>query len=241
MAKQLINLGTPNGRDGDTVRVAFTKINGNFNDLYTSIDLNNIGTNVRPAASGTHDIGGVDRVWHAVWVGPEGIHIGDKLLSVNGAGAVTIDGAVIATPSGAAANVDWTATEGLSSILNKPTLSAVATTGSYTDLSNAPTIPTQVSDLTNDLNYSTFTGSYTDLVNKPALFSGSYFDLRNRPSLFTGNYDDLVNKPNLFSGSYADLNNKPTIPTDLSQLADSTGLLGSVSNVIDGGTATSFD
>jgi hypothetical protein len=30
MAKQLINLGTPNGRDGDTVRVAFGKINENL-------------------------------------------------------------------------------------------------------------------------------------------------------------------------------------------------------------------
>jgi hypothetical protein len=240
MAKQLINLGTPNGRDGDTVRVAFTKINENFNDLYTSIDLNNIGTNVRPDVSGTHDIGGVDRVWHAVWVGPEGVHIGDKLLSVDGAGAVTVDGIVIATPNGAAANVDWSATAGSSSILNKPTLSAVATTGSYTDLLNAPAIPAQVSDLTNDLNYSTFSGSYTDLVNKPILFSGSYFDLRNRPSLFMGDYTELVNKPELFSGSYIDLNNKPTIPTDLSQLADSTGLLGSVSSVIDGGSAASF-
>ena len=43
-----------------------------------------------------------------------------------------------------------------------------------------------------------------------------------------------------FSGSYIDLNNKPTIPTDISQLADSTGMLGSVSSIIDGGTATSF-
>lgn len=39
-------------------------------------------------------------------------------------------------------NADWNATEGDALILNKPTLSTVATSGSYTDLSNKPTIPT---------------------------------------------------------------------------------------------------
>lgn len=39
-------------------------------------------------------------------------------------------------------NADWDATSGVSQILNKPTLAAVATSGSYTDLSDTPTIPT---------------------------------------------------------------------------------------------------
>lgn len=39
-------------------------------------------------------------------------------------------------------NADWNATEGDALILNKPTLSTVATSGSYNDLSNKPTIPT---------------------------------------------------------------------------------------------------
>ena len=38
-------------------------------------------------------------------------------------------------------------------------------------------------------------------------------------------YNDLTNLPTLFSGSYTDLTDKPTIPTDISQLADSTNLL----------------
>jgi len=33
--------------------------------------------------------------------------------------------------------------------------------------------------------YSTFSGSYTDLSNKPTLFSGSYTDLTNKPTLVT--------------------------------------------------------
>jgi hypothetical protein len=48
---------------------------------------------------------------------------------------------------------DWAQSSGPSSILNKPTLSKVATTGSYNDLSSTPTIPTKVSQLTNDVPY----------------------------------------------------------------------------------------
>ena len=56
-------------------------------------------------------------------------------------------------------------------------LSTVATTGSYNDLSNKPTIPNKVSELQNDSGYVAgsslatvaTTGSYTDLTNKPAI------------------------------------------------------------------------
>lgn len=241
MAKQLINLGTPNGRDGDTVRVAFNKINENFGDLYNSIDLNNIATNVRPAAAGVHDIGSVDRPWHAFWVGIEGVHVGDNLLSVNSQGAVTVNGEVVATPGGEGVQADWDAVNGASAILNKPVLSVVATSNDYRDLSHKPTIPTQISQLQNDAGYSTFSGSWTDLTNKPTLFSGSYLALTNKPTLFSGNYDDLAGKPTLFNGNYNSLTNKPTIPTDINQLTDVDSLLGvGASPVLDGGNATSF-
>lgn len=39
-------------------------------------------------------------------------------------------------------NSDWSASSGISQILNKPSLATVATSGSYNDLSNKPTIPT---------------------------------------------------------------------------------------------------
>ena len=42
-------------------------------------------------------------------------------------------------------------------------------------------------------------GSYADLTNKPTLFSGSYADLTNKPTLFSGSYADLTNKPNIVS------------------------------------------
>ena len=244
MAKQLINLGTPNGRDGDTVRVAFTKINENFNDLYTNIDLNNIATNVRPVTGGTYDVGSVDRPWHAFWVGPEGVHIGDKLLSVNGQGAVTVDGQVLATPGGEGVQSDWNAVGGPSAILNKPVLSAVATSNDYRQLSHKPTIPTYTSQLQNDAGFTTFSGSWADLTNKPTLFSGSYLALTNKPSLFSGNYEDLIGKPTLFNGNYSSLTNRPSIPTDVNQLTDVDSLLGGGgigSAIIDGGTAVNQD
>ena len=52
---------------------------------------------------------------------------------------------------------DWaeTNTESVSYIKNKPELSIVATSGSYNDLIDKPTIPTLTSELTNDSNFLT--------------------------------------------------------------------------------------
>ena len=116
-------------------------------------------------------------------------------------------------------NADWNATTGVARILNKPTLSAVATSGSYSDLSNTPTIP--AAQVPSDW---TATTGVTRILNKPALSavatSGSYTDLSNRPTLATvatsGDYADLANRPSLasvaISASYNDLIDQPTIP-----------------------------
>jgi len=115
-------------------------------------------------------------------------------------------------------SADWTATSGPAAILHKPELALVATSGSYDDLANKPTI---------------FSGNYADLSNKPRLSlsatSGSYTDLINLPVLFSGSYSDLTNKPTFFSGSYADLTNTPTIPTSTSQLSNNSGFITSSS------------
>lgn len=58
---------------------------------------------------------------------------------------------------------DWNATSGDAQILNKPTLAAVATSGLYSDLTGTPTIPTRVSDLTNDAGYTTNVGTITGI------------------------------------------------------------------------------
>jgi hypothetical protein len=110
-------------------------------------------------------------------------------------------------------------------------LATVANTGSYTDLTNKPTL---------------FDGVYASLSGKPTLFSGNYNDLTNKPTTFSdyilptatdtilggvkigsnitinagvisvatpfsGSYTDLTNKPTLFDGVYASLSGKPTL------------------------------
>ena len=55
-------------------------------------------------------------------------------------------------------NSDWNASSGVAQILNKPTLATVATSGSYNDLSNQPTIPANLDDL-GDVNAPTPTNA----------------------------------------------------------------------------------
>ena len=109
----------------------------------------------------------------------------------------------------------------LDSKANSADLATVATSGSYNDLSNKPTIP--AAQVQSDWGQTTST-EVDYIKNKPTLASvatsGSYNDLTNKPSLATvatsGDYDDLTNKPSLAtvatSGDYDDLTNKPTIP-----------------------------
>lgn len=76
--------------------------------------------------------------------------------AANGVASLDATGRVPSAQLPAAAaqvNSDWNATTGVAAILNKPNLSAVATTGSYTSLTNRPTIPVNLDDL-GDVNAS---------------------------------------------------------------------------------------
>ena len=112
---------------------------------------------------------------------------------------------------------DWNATVGIASILNKPTLATVATSGSYNDLINKPTIP--AAQIQSDWSQ-TNSVALDFIKNKPTLFSGSWNDLTDKPSLFSGSWNDLTDKPTLFSGSWNDLTDKPTLVTTLNGLSD---------------------
>ena len=90
------------------------------------------------------------------------------------------------------------------------TLSTVAKTGNYNDLTGKP-----------NLKSVSISGDYNDLENKPILkpvaTTGNYNDLDNKPALkpvaTSGSYSDLTDRPNLHavatSGNYNDLENKP--------------------------------
>jgi hypothetical protein len=102
----------------------------------------------------------------------------------------------------AGANISITNSSGVS---GDPTiavtgLAAVATSGSYNDLSNKPTIVGQIQS-----NWTQTNNAQADFIkNKPTLAtvatSGSYNDLSNKPTLAavatSGSYADLINKPN---------------------------------------------
>lgn len=89
-------------------------------------------------------------------------------------------------------NSDWDAASGVAQILNKPSLATVATTGSYNDLTNKPTIPTvnngQLTIQKNGSNVATFTanqsGNSTANISVPTKTS----DLTNDGSDNTAQY-----------------------------------------------------
>lgn len=133
--------------------------------------------------------------------------------------------------AGAEVNVqsNWTESDSSSDayIQNKPSLAAVATSGSYNDLTDKPDIPgSQVQSDWTEAN----TASKAYILHKPNLAavatSGSYTDLSDKPTIPAAQVNSdwnansgvarILNKPNLAtvatSGSYTDLSNKPTIP-----------------------------
>ena len=131
-----------------------------------------------------------------------------QLKTINGESIVGEGNIEIGGGSGTQVQSDWaeTNTESVSYIKNKPTLSIVATSGSFNDLLDKPTIPTKTSELTNDSGF-----------------------LTEHQPLKTINGESLVGTGNItiegFSGDYNDLTNKPSIPTKTSELTNDSGFL----------------
>jgi hypothetical protein len=220
MAKQLINVGAaPNDGSGDTLRSAGQKLNSMMNEIYDKLgEGTNILFNVQSSSTSGH------------------------VLRSNGTAFVNAplsytdltNRPTIPNPQ---VNSDWNATSGITQILNKPSLSLVATSGDYSDLTgrpvlfsgnyndldNKPSIPDP--QVNSDWNA---TSGITQILNKPSLssvaVSGDYSDLINKPSLSTvsttGSYNDLLDKPSLFSGNYEDLANTPIVPETIQDLSN---------------------
>ena len=66
----------------------------------------------------------------------------DGTLELPAGGDITMSGSSVLGGGGGGVQANWDSTSGPSSILNKPTLATVATSGSYTDLSSKPTLGT---------------------------------------------------------------------------------------------------
>ena len=125
-------------------------------------------------------------------------------------------------------------------------LSDVASSGSYTDLTNKPSIPDSTSDLTNDSGFITSSAisGKEDSSNKVTSWTSTTTDTHypseklvkdslddkvdkvNGKGLSTNDYDNTAKNKvdNLAtvatSGSYNDLSNKPTIPTVVDTIAN---------------------
>ena len=88
-----------------------------------------------------------------------------------GAGlSITADGILSATAGGTADSVNW------ENVVGKPTFATVATSGSYNDLTDKPTIPTAYThpdthpaSMITGLSTVATSGSYNDLSNKPTI------------------------------------------------------------------------
>ena len=93
-------------------------------------------------------------------------------------------------------------------------LATVATSGSYNDLSNLPTL---------------FSGAYADLTGKPTLFSGAYADLTGKPTLGTAAATDSTAYATAAQGTQANTND-----TDIDDLYTALNAIGndnSITNV----------
>ena len=127
MAKLNINTGaSDNDKSGDTLRNAFVKVNANFTELYTLTG--GTAADLRELAQD--------------YAAPLFNHASHTNITV------TYDDAnnkILLTGAAAQVQSNWTASSGLGVILNKPTLFS----GSYTDLTSKPTIPTSFSSLVN--------------------------------------------------------------------------------------------
>lgn len=100
-----------------------------------------------------------------------------------------------------------------------PALATVATTGSYADLANKPTIPTKTSQLTNDAAFVTAAGARSAISVSGALA----YDNTTGVISYTAPALAAV----ATSGSYSDLSNKPSIPTKTSDLTNDAGFVTS--------------
>lgn len=123
--------------------------------------------------------------------------------SLASAGNVTVD--IPAAPS--QVNSDWNASSGVAQILNKPTLATVATSGSYTDLINQPSIPP--AQVNSDWNA---VSGVAEILNKPTIPAAqiqSDWNQANNAAL-----DFIKNKPSIPTGTVTSVNSGINISVD---------------------------
>lgn len=97
--------------------------------------------------------------------------------NITNAGDITTGGTITATGdiNGAAFKINQVDVRELveySNLLNAPTFATVATTGSYTDLIDQPTIPTDINQLSDIDNLLAGVSQFTELADTPDVYTG---------------------------------------------------------------------
>ena len=238
MTKQIIKIGEINGKSGDSLYAAFTKVNANFDELYTKTTYSSISGSLIPSEDVTYDLGSPTKQWRHLYVSENTIYVGGQALTVSQDGDVIVNGEVIATPGGGAT---W------NSVVGKPNFAAIATSGSYNDLSDTPSVITNadVGTLGPGDTFFTQTADTVSMGNAAAqnITAGpsgiqiagtggvTIMGVATATVTLGGQTSGNIIFASGTSGiDYGDLSNTPNIPSDVSDLTDNTNLLG-------GGTA----
>ena len=172
-------------------------------------------------------------------------------LSGGSGGGLTLSDLSVGTPNSASGDgaISYDSATGvftftppdLSGYATSASLSTVATSGSYADLTGTPTIPTDVSQLTDTTNLlasSAFDGDYNSLTNKPTIPSLTGYATESFVTTAIANHatetyvDNKFALVSSFSGDYNDLTNTPTIPTNISSLSDVSDAVPTVGQVL---------
>jgi hypothetical protein len=99
--------------------------------------------------------------------------------------------------------------------------------GSYNDLTDVPTIPDSLSDLSDDSTHRLVTDAEKTAWNGKSDFSGSYNDLTDKPTIPDAQIQSDWNQSNTSAKDY--IKNKPTIP-DISNCITKSSTSGLVKN-----------
>jgi hypothetical protein len=205
MAQQNINIGSSaNKGDGDPIRVAFTKVNANFTDLFARVIVLE-GGGVAVAQDIQGDIFAQDS--SLAYNSATNTHYG----SFVGALAGDVTGSVFADNStviidGVAGTVSSSALSG-----NLPALDGSALTNLTIPAQTFASLTSKPTTIAGYGITDAFDGVFASLTSTPTTIAG--YGITDALALGTSSTTALAGDTALFSGDYDDLSNKPTIPT----------------------------
>ena len=138
-------------------------------------------------------------------------------------------------------NFASTVTTALADKANSADLATVATSGSYDDLDDKPTIPTNTSDLTNDSDFVVSSnlatvatsGDYDDLSNKPSIPTNTS-DLNNDSGFVTLNDFDIPSKTSDLTNDSGFITSSD-VPTSTSDLINDSNFVDSSNSAVASG------